>query len=376
MRRIAALAYRIFRQFLRDRRTMVLIFVVPIVIMSLLTWVLRAQSQPFRTAILAAEEDSAMVRDMLVNMLVKNANVEIVEGIDEPEIMEALQDGRIQGAIVMRGAGMEDLQAGKRAAMEVVLEGSDPLVGKDFARELQQAQKPLLDAIRGMIYLSDEDVELILPPEIKLRFLYGGEDFTETDYLAPPVIAFLAFFFVFLITAVSFLRERAQGTMERLMASPLTRFEIISGYLFGLLLFALAQTAVIMIFVLYILKIHYVGSLTSILVVELILVIGASNMGILFSSFAKNEFQVAQFIPLVIVPQVFLSGVLWSVETMPGVLQYIAYCLPLTYANFALRKLMIKGFALHQVWPELAALVIFALLMIVGSIISMRKSLY
>ena len=77
-----------------------------------------------------------------------------------------------------------------------------------------------------------------------------------------------------------------------------------------------------------------------------------------------------------IVPQVFLSGVLWSIETMPRVLQYLAYALPLTYANLALRKLMIKGFALHQVVPELAALIAFALLMIGGSILTMRRSLY
>jgi len=85
---------------------------------------------------------------------------------------------------------------------------------------------------------------------------------------------------------------------------------------------------------------------------------------------------VAQFIPLVIVPQVFLSGVLWSVESMPKVLQYIAYGLPLTYANLALRKLMIKGFALHQVAPELLVLVVFALAMVGGSILTMRRSLY
>jgi ABC-2 type transport system permease protein len=165
-------------------------------------------------------------------------------------------------------------------------------------------------------------------------------------------------------------------TMERLMASPLTQLEIILGYLFGFLLFALAQTGVILFFVFYILKIHYLGNLGSILVVEFIIVLGASNMGIFFSSFAKNEFQVAQFVPLVILPQVFLSGLLWSVETMPRVLQYLAYALPLTYANLALRKLMIKGFALYQVLPELAVLLAFAMLMIAGSILTMRRTLY
>ena len=138
MNRIGALAYRIIRQFLRDRRTMALIFLVPIVIMSLLTWVLKAESQPFRVAVLAGEEESVMVRDMLLNLLVKNANVKIVEGIDDSEVTEALKDGRIQGAIVLRGAGMDDLQAGAQSELEVALEGSDPMTSAEFFMDLKR----------------------------------------------------------------------------------------------------------------------------------------------------------------------------------------------------------------------------------------------
>ena len=375
MTRVFALTARIFRQFLRDRRTLVLIFAVPIVIMGLFTWILHAKAAPFRIAILAGDDNSAVMRDMVRNLLEENANVKVI-AVAEPELEAALKDGRIQGAIVVRGAGMDQLKAGAQAKMEVVLEGSDPMLSRAFLQELQTIQRPLLSALKAMIYLSDEDLQLIQPPEVKKRFIYGGEAFTPTDYLAPSVIAFMAFFFVFLLTAVSFLRERAQGTMERLLASPLRPVEIIAGYLFGFLAFALMQTLVIMFFMLVILKIHYAGSLAAIFVVELILIVGASNMGIFFSSFAKNEFQVAQFIPLVIVPQVFLSGLLWSIETMPRALQYLAYALPLTYANLALNKLMIKGFPLAQTWPELAALVLFAALMIAASGLTMKRSVY
>jgi ABC-2 type transport system permease protein len=227
--------------------------------------------------------------------------------------------------------------------------------------------------IWGLVALSDENVQLIAPPEMELRFLYGGPDFGEADYFAPPVTCFVAFFFVFIITGVSFLRERSQGTMERLLASPLSQFEIIAGYLFGFLLFALAQTGVILFFVFYLLKIHYLGHLAPVIAVELLVVLIASNMGIFFSSFAKNEFQVAQFIPLVVLPQMLLSGMLWSVESMPKALQYLAYMLPLTYANLALRNLMIKGFSLAQILPELGALLVFALVMTAAGILTIRK---
>ena len=375
MIRIAALAARIIRQFLRDRRTLVLIFVVPVVVMALFSYLLKAKAQPFQVAVVAAGQEDQMVGNLLRELLTQNANV-LIKEVAEPELMAALKDGRLQGAIVIRSAGLDKLKAGQPAGLELFLEGSDPMVSRDFIRELQRIQRPLLDAIRGLLFLSDADVQMIAPPNLSVRFLYGGEQFTETDFLAPMAMAFIAFFFVFILTGVSFLRERTQGTMERLMASPMTRLEIICGYLLGFLFFALAQTGVIIFFILYVIKIHYLGHLANILIVEFILVIGAANMGILFSSFAKNEFQVAQFVPLVILPQVFLSGVLWSIESMPKILQYLAYALPLTYANLALRSLMIKGFTLSQVIPELLVLFAFALLMVMGSIASMRRTLY
>jgi len=373
MSRILALSYRIFRQFARDRRTLVLMFLVPVLIMSLFTWLLRAKPEPFRAAIVVPEKSGEMVGDLLRELLTKNGRVIIVPGFSEKGIDAALKDGRIQAAIVLKDADFEQMQAGKRARLEVALEGSEPMSSRDFLSQLQQVQKPLLDTLRGLVALSDENVQLIAPPEIELRFLYGGPDFGEADYFAPPTICFMAFFFVFIVTGVSFLRERSQGTMERLLASPLSQFEIIVGYLFGFLPFALAQTGVILFFVFYILNIHYLGHLASVLAVEFLVVLIASNMGIFFSSFAKNELQMIQFIPLMVLPQVLLSGMLWSVESMPKALQYLAYILPLTYANLALRNLMIKGFSFAQILPEVGALLVFALLMAAAGILTIRK---
>lgn len=373
MSRILALSYRIFLQFLRDRRTLVLMFLVPVLIMSLFTWLLRAKPEPLRAAIVVPDKSSEVVGFLLRELLTQDGKVKIVSGVSEKGINAALKDRRISAALVLKDADLEQMKAGKRARLEVVLEGGNPSTSREFLAQLAQVQKILLDRLRGMAALSDEKVQMIAPPEVSTRFLYGGPEFGEADYFAPPVMCFVAFFFVFIITGVSFLRERSQGTMERLLASPLSQFKIILGYLFGFLLFALAQTGIIIFFVLYLLKIHYVGHLASVLLVEFLVVLIASNMGILFSSFAKNEFQVAQFVPLVVLPQMLLSGILWSLESMPKALQYLAYALPLTYANLALQKLMIKGFSLAQIMPELGALLVFALVMVAAGILTIRK---
>src|SRR3990170_4671361 len=159
------------------------------------------------------------------------------------------------------------------------------------------------------------------------------------DNIAPALLATMALFFSFLLTGISFLRERSQGTMERLMASPVSRLDIVLGYLFGFFVFALTQTLIVLLFTIYVLHVRYAGDLWQIFVFQVVIITGAVNLGIFISAFARNEFQMVQFIPLIIVPQIFLAGVLWPVEKMPEYLQWISRFLPLTYAVQGLRDI-------------------------------------
>jgi ABC-2 type transport system permease protein len=180
------------------------------------------------------------------------------------------------------------------------------------------------------------------------------------DLIAPAILAVLIMFFGFLLTGISVLRERSQGTMERLMASPVTRLDIVGGYLFGFLLFALIQTMIIFFYMVYVIKINYQGELWQILVFQVIIGIGAVCLGTFFSIFARNEFQMMQFIPLIILPQMFLCGLLWPVEQMPDYLQWISKFLPLTYGVEGIRKLMLEGHGLTAVGKEIGVLAAYA----------------
>jgi ABC-2 type transport system permease protein len=194
------------------------------------------------------------------------------------------------------------------------------------------------------------------------------------DYIAPALLATLALFFGFLLTGISFLRERSQGTLERLMASPVSRQDIVLGYLLGFFLFALLQTLIIVLFTIYALDVQYKGDLWQIFVFQVIVLIGAINMGIFISAFARNEFQMVQFIPLIILPQVFLCGILWPVEQMSEGLQWVSKFLPLTYAVRGLRDIMLYGKTLGEVWGDLAVLVGFAVGISVITALTLRRS--
>ena len=212
-------------------------------------------------------------------------------------------------------------------------------------------------------------VPVVIMTLIGLSFPEG----TVLDHIAPALLATLALFFSFLLTGISFLRERSQGTMERLMASPVSRLDIVVGYLFGFFIFALTQTLIILLFTIYVLDVHYSGDLWQIFVFQVVVIAGAVNLGIFISTFARNEFQMVQFIPLIIIPQIFLCGVIWPVEQMPDYLQWLSKILPLTYAVDGLRDIMLAGKSLLDVGFELSVLVGFAVVISILAAITLRR---
>lgn len=196
---------------------------------------------------------------------------------------------------------------------------------------------------------------------------------TQLEITAPALIAMMALFFSFLLTGISFLRERSQGTMERLMVSPVSRLDIVLGYLLGFMVFALIQTLIIFFFTVLVFNVPYKGSLWEILVFQMAIVIGSVTLGIFISTFAKNEFQMVQFIPLILAPQVFLGGLLWPVEQMNGFLQGVSKVLPLTYAVEGLRNIMLQGKSLIDVSGDLIFLLGFAVVTSTLAALTLRR---
>jgi ABC-2 type transport system permease protein len=267
-------------------------------------------------------------------------------------------------------AAVEEVRAGRADAMieftdqgaTVTVEGSDPTRTSSFVSQMDAA---LTEIIIGSP----------LRAAVTVKYLYGGPSYTLLDYLAPVLIAVFAYFFIFLLSAVSFLRERTSGTLERLLATPLTRAELVLGYLGGFALFALLQALVILVFTVFVLKVQYRGNLATIFLVEAVLVVGAVSLGLAISAFARNELQAVQFVPLVLVPQLFLSGLLVPVDQLNDVLRALSTIFPLTYANEALRSLMVKGDALTDplILRDIGVLLLFAVVLAGAAVASIRR---
>ena len=159
------------------------------------------------------------------------------------------------------------------------------------------------------------------------------------------------------------------------MVTPTTRAELVLGYVAGFGIFAVLQAAVILLVTLFVLQVENAGNLALVLLLVVAVTVGAANLGIFLSTFARTELQAVQFIPIVIVPQGLLSGVIWPIDTFPRWLQGVAHVLPLTYSNEALRDVMVRGRGLLDggVAVNFLALVGFAAFFVVIASLTLRR---
>ncbi|MDD9309933.1 ABC transporter permease [Cytobacillus firmus] len=337
--RITALVIRILRQIVRDKRTMALLILAPILVMTMLHLVFNG--------------DEYTPKIGLVNL---------------PEKIEAqlnLEHAKLEHYETEKLA-KKDLSAKKLDAYlmfdqmppSVVLEGSDPSVNGAVMRWVQGALKPLEPNGGNQ--------------EVKADYLFGSGDMGQFDYFGPVLLGFFVFFFVFLIAGVSFLRERTTGTLERLLTSPLRKWEIVTGYIMGFGIFTMIQAAIIAWYTIYVLGMVMEGSFGYVLLITLLLSLTALTLGILLSSFANNELQMIQFIPIIVVPQIFFSG-LFNLETISEWLSWVGPFTPLYYAAEALRNVMVRGFGWDMIYKDLLMLLAFSLLFMALNIAALRR---
>ncbi len=383
--RITALASRIIRQVFGDRRTLVLIFIVPLVIMTLLYLVLTNTSSVHTLAIVPPSgTGSERINSLITNLLPGKDKLNVIY-INADQVNDTLTKGNVDAAIVFPPDFTQQAFSGQNPSVQIVLEGSDPnvaIVMRDQTEAFTHELGVALSALKAQQTQAGQEqaIPAVLGGPLPFtvsnpQYLHGGPQYTFNDSIAPVFIGIFSFFFVFILTSIAFLRERSQGTIERVMASPMTRSELVIGYILGFTLFALVQSLMILLFVIFALRVHYSGNLSLVFLITALLTIGSINLGIFLSAFAQNEFQIVQFIPLVFGIQIFLSGVFWPIDQLPAILRPISYILPLTYANEALRAVMLKGADLAEIAWELAALLIFMVLMIILSALTMRRQI-
>ncbi|KRN93393.1 ABC-type multidrug transport system, permease component [Pediococcus stilesii] len=209
-------------------------------------------------------------------------------------------------------------------------------------------------------------------PKLINHYVYGDANTSFFDKILPILMGFFVFFFVFLVSGMALLKERTSGTLDRLLATPVKRSEIVFGYMLSYGVIAILQTIVIVLVTIGLLGTEVVGSVFNIIVINLLLALVALAFGILLSTFANSEFQMMQFIPLVIVPQVFFAGII-PLDSMADWVRNISYIIPLKYAGDAVSQIMMRGTSLFDLGGDIGVLLIFLVVLTILNIIGLKR---
>ncbi|ACA56565.1 ABC transporter permease [Clostridium botulinum] len=343
--RIRALIKRISLQMLRDKRTLALLFVAPVLILTLMYFLFNGSTVNPKLGVVDLNKD-------IIEAL-KSGDINVIEY--ETASNEVIIKDKLDGLLEM-----------DNKTLKLTLENSDPSKAKLLKMKINQA-------IASQSRMANITLPVKLKtPTIDTNYIYGNSETTFFDVLSPILIGFFVFFFVFLISGIGLLRERTTGTLERLMATPIKRYEVVIGYLVGYGIFAVIQTLIVVLFSINILHIILAGSILNVILINLLLALVALSLGILLSTFASSEFQMIQFIPLVIIPQIFFAGI-FPLEGMANWLQTIGKIMPIYYGADALKSVMYKGYNLNQITNDLLFLVIFASIFIILNIVALKK---
>ena len=355
--RTIAIAKKVIKELLRDKRTLAMMFVAPVFIMWLMNLMFSAST---------TVNVKLATQDLPTGLITKmdeldHVDIETYQDLDQAK--EALANEKVDAVISYKDGEYQvdyaNTDASKTSMIRQVLRTSIASEGTDQLLSRVKQALPQLNLKAKA-------------PEIKESYQYGDEHTSFFTSMIPVLIGFVVFFFVFLISGMALLKERTSGTLERLLATPVKRSEIVYGYMLSYGLIAILQTAVVVLAAIWLLDVEVVGNLFHVIIVNVVLALVALAFGILLSTLAKSEFQMMQFIPLVIMPQLFFSGII-PLSSMGDWAQTVGKFLPLTYSGDAMSQIILYGRGLGDILPNIGGLLIFLVILTILNIVGLRR---
>ncbi|HWT78172.1 MAG TPA: ABC transporter permease [Candidatus Acidoferrum sp.] len=365
------------RQILRDRRTFVLLLVMPIVLTFLFGKAMETGELRHIPSVILNEDGSPE----------SNAIVTAFSTYDEVQIqgevatLQAAQDllarGRIKAAIVIPQGFMKQIEMGEEAQLQLLLDGTDnnsaPIVEGVAQRVIQRYNAER--AVKGLWARGvrpDRGRRLIQPVFVQTEIRYNP-GLRYLSYVMPGVIGLTLQLLTVMLMAVSITREREKGTLDQLMASPISRSEFILGKLLPYLGTSLLNVVTILYVADRWFNVPLREGLPLLLVLCVLFVLTSLATGLLISAVSRSQFQAIQIAVFYVLPVFILSGAYSPIEAIPDAIRPISYLFPLMYFCRAVRAVTLRGAGLPLVWKDLAILSGFVVIFLYWAVLSFKK---
>ena len=334
------------RHILRDKRTMLILFGMPVVMMLLFGFAISTDVRNVRTAVVLSYVDHQTHK--MVERLGANEYFDILYKVDNSAAAEQLiRHQKADVAIVF----------GRNKAIQVMTDGADPNMAQMYANYATM-----------ILQSSDTSVmtqKLLFNPQMRSCYNF-----------VPGIMGMLLLLVCAMMTSISIVKEKERGTMEVLLVSPIRPLMIIIAKAVPYLVLAFVILCTILSISKYVLLVPISGSLFWIFLVSCIYIIVALSLGLLISTVAKTQLvALLTSAMMLLMPTILLSGMMFPVESMPDILQYIAAIMPPRYYISAMRKLMIMGVGIDKITHELMVLSLMAVVLLSAALLKIRSRL-
>jgi ABC-2 type transport system permease protein len=372
--RLASIIRKEFIQIFRDVRTLMIILFIPIMQLFLLGY---SATNDIRNIPMAVVDQCqcADSRSLLDAFRVTDYFKLEFSADSEDDLRTLIENGQIKVGLIIPPDYHTRLAEGQ-AQVAFILDGSDATAGStalSAATLIGQSQSTELLVKR--LSLSGIDTGRLEPPlEVRTRVWYNP-DLVSSYFMIPGVIGMILFAITSILTATSVVRERERGTIEQLIVTPIRPWELITGKIIPYVLLAFIDTFEVLILGHWVFGVPVRGDLLLITLCSGLLLLSGLGIG-LFASTVANTQQEAMLITwMTLLPSIFLSGFFFPLQSMPLILQWISYGVPLRYYLVIIRALLIKGVGLPAIWPETLALALFGLVIMTAASLRFRKRL-
>ena len=378
MKQFIAFVIKEAKHILRDKRTMLILFGMPVVMMLLFGFAITTDVKNVRTVLVTSEMSPRT--QQAVERLAQSEYFVITQTVNTPR--EAEQLIRSQKADMsltpspgltpnpspwgegnLKGEGSSNLQ------WQIMVDGSDPNMAQQWTTYAQSILSQPIDAKHYSLHSPVGDGSGVRPG-LSVRLLYNPQMRSAYNFV-PAIMGMLLMLICAMMTSISIVREKEKGTMEVLLVSPVRPLMVIIAKAVPYLVLAFGILITILLMARYVLDVPLQGSLSWILAVSTLYIMLALSLGLLISNVAQTQLVALLLSAMVLLmPVVMLSGMIFPVESMPAVLQWIAAVVPPRYYIEAMRKLMIMGVGIDEVMKEVS---ILALMTIVFLTIALKK---
>lgn len=341
------------RHILRDKRTMLILFGMPVVMMLLFGFAISTDVKNVRTVVVLSSVDHETQKK--VEALGASEYFNILYKVNTPA--EAEQLIRRQKADIAIVFGLDF--ASRHSGIQLITDGADPNMAQMYSNYAMQ----ILSS--SSTHHSSLSNKLLYNPQMRSCYNF-----------VPGIIGMLLMLICAMMTSISIVREKERGTMEVLLVSPVRPLMIIIAKAVPYLILAFIILSAILLISKYILLVPLTGSLFWIVAVSGIYIIVALSLGLLISTVAKTQLvALLASAMMLIMPCVLLCGMMFPVESMPEILQYVASIMPPRYYIAAIRKLMIMGVGIDKVAHEVLVLCIMAFVLLSAALLKFNKRL-